>query len=127
MTWDYYLLFIDNPKRILLSSASNTPGRYKMNPMRRCKALPESVWTLAHRIVAGVDISKSYLNYMGSHGIPLDDAFLDMLFHTYYQNALSFIRCYREDAGVNDLVYARYQLELTARYFRGFLTGNLVV
>ncbi|UCD86528.1 MAG: hypothetical protein JSV01_01765 [Desulfobacterales bacterium] len=72
-----------------------------------------------HRMV--VDIAKFYLNYMRSHGVPLDDAFVDMLLHTYYQNALSFIRCYGEDASVNDLVYDRYQEELTARYFRGFL------
>ncbi len=72
-----------------------------------------------HRMV--VDIAKFYLNYMRSHGIPLDDAFVDMMLHTYYQNALSFIRCYSEDANVNDLVYDRYQEEVTARYFRGFL------
>lgn len=72
-----------------------------------------------HRMV--VDIAKFYLNYMRSHGVPLDDAFVDMVLHTYYQNALSFIRCYGEDASVNNLAYDRYQEELTARYFRGFL------
>ena len=72
-----------------------------------------------HRMV--VDIAKFYLNYMRSHGVPLDDAFVDMLLHTYYQNAPSFIRCYSQDASVNDLVYDRYQEELTAWYFRGFL------
>jgi glucosyl-3-phosphoglycerate synthase len=72
-----------------------------------------------HRMV--VDIAKFYLNHMRSHGVPLDDAFVDMVLHTYYQNALSFIRCYGEDASVNNLAYDRYQEELTARYFRGFL------
>jgi glucosyl-3-phosphoglycerate synthase len=72
-----------------------------------------------HRMV--VDIAKFYLNYIRSHGVPLDDAFVDMLLHTYYQNTLSFIRCYGEDASVNDLAYDRYQEELIARYFRGFL------
>ena len=72
-----------------------------------------------HRMV--VDIAKFYLNYMRSHGVALDDSFVDMILHTYYDRALSFIRCYSEDAGVNDLFYDRYQEELTARYFRGFL------
>ena len=68
-----------------------------------------------------VDIAKFYLIYMRSHGIPLDDAFVDMMLHTYYQNALSFIRNYSDDAEVNDLVYDRYQEELSARHFRAFL------
>jgi glucosyl-3-phosphoglycerate synthase len=72
-----------------------------------------------HRMV--VDIAKFYLNYMRSHGVALDDSFVDMILHTYYDRALSFIRCYGEDASVNDLFYDRYQEELTARYFRGFL------
>ncbi len=72
-----------------------------------------------HRMV--VDIAKFYLNYMRSHGVALDDSFVDMILHTYYDKALSFIRCYGEDASVNGLFYDRYQEELTARYFRGFL------
>jgi glucosyl-3-phosphoglycerate synthase len=72
-----------------------------------------------HRMV--VDIAKFYLDYMRSHGCPLDDSFVDMMLHTYYQNVLQFIKNYSDDAEVNDLVYDRYQEELTARYFRGFL------
>jgi len=72
-----------------------------------------------HRMV--VDIAKFYLTYMRSHGIPLDDAFVDMMLHTYYQNVLSFIRNYSDDADVNNLVYDRHQEELTARHFRAFL------
>ncbi|MFO7737637.1 MAG: hypothetical protein R6V46_04125 [Desulfatiglandaceae bacterium] len=72
-----------------------------------------------HRMV--VDIAKFYLTYMRSHGVPLDDAFVDMLLHTYYQNALRFIRKYSDDAEVNDLNYDRYQEEATVRHFRGFL------
>jgi glucosyl-3-phosphoglycerate synthase len=72
-----------------------------------------------HRMV--VDIAKFYLTYMRSHGIPLDDAFVDMLLHTYYQTALEFIKGYSDDAEVNNLVYDRYQEEQTVQYFRGFL------
>ena len=72
-----------------------------------------------HRMV--VDIAKFYLNYMRSHGIPLDDAFVDMMLHTYYENALDFIKAYSDDAEVNGLIYDRHQEELTATYFRGFL------
>jgi glucosyl-3-phosphoglycerate synthase len=72
-----------------------------------------------HRMV--VDIAKFYLTYMRSHGVPLDDAFVDMVLHTYYQNALKFIRRYSYDAEVNDLNYDLYQEEALARHFRGFL------
>ncbi len=72
-----------------------------------------------HRMV--VDIAKFYLSYMRSHGIPLDDAFVDMMLHTYYENALIFIKSYSDDVEVNDLSYDRHEEELTARYFRGFL------
>lgn len=72
-----------------------------------------------HRMV--VDIAKFYLNYMRSHGIPLDDAFVDMMLHTYYENALEFIKAYSDDAEVNGLIYDRHKEELTATYFRGFL------
>jgi glucosyl-3-phosphoglycerate synthase len=68
-----------------------------------------------------VDIAKFYLNYMRSHGVPLDDAFVDMIRHTYYQNALIFIKSYSDDAEVNDLVFDRYQEERTARHFRDFV------
>ena len=72
-----------------------------------------------HRMV--VDIAKFYLTYMRSHGVPLDDYFVDMMLHTYYQNALKFIRMYSYDAEVNGLHYDLYQEEATARHFRGFL------
>ena len=68
-----------------------------------------------------VDIAKFYLNYMRSHGVPLDDAFVDMMRQTYYHNALVFIKSYSDDAEVNGLVYDRYQEELTTRYFRDFI------
>jgi glucosyl-3-phosphoglycerate synthase len=72
-----------------------------------------------HKMV--VDIAKFYLNYMRSHGIPLDDAFVDMIRNTYYQNALMFIKSYSDDAEVNNLVFDRHQEELTASHFRDFI------
>jgi glucosyl-3-phosphoglycerate synthase len=72
-----------------------------------------------HRMV--VDIAKFYLYYLRCHGVPLDDAFVDMILHTYYQKALMFIKRYGEDADVNGLNYDRYQEELIVQYFRGFL------
>jgi glucosyl-3-phosphoglycerate synthase len=72
-----------------------------------------------HRMV--VDIAKFYLTYMRSHGVALDDAFVDMILHSYYENALKFIKQYSDDAAVNGLAFDRYQEELMARYFRGFL------
>jgi glucosyl-3-phosphoglycerate synthase len=72
-----------------------------------------------HRMV--VDIAKFYLNYLRSHGFPLDDATVDMILHSYYENALGFIKSYSDDAEVNYLTYDRYQEELTVRHFRGFL------
>jgi glucosyl-3-phosphoglycerate synthase len=72
-----------------------------------------------HRMV--VDIAKFYLSYLRSHGVALDDAFIDMILHTYHENALKFIKQYSNDAEVNDLSYDRYQEELTVRHFRGFL------
>jgi glucosyl-3-phosphoglycerate synthase len=44
-----------------------------------------------------------------------------MIRHTYYQNALIFIKSYSDDAEVNDLVFDRYQEERTARHFRDFV------
>jgi len=73
-----------------------------------------------HRMV--VDIAKFYLNYIRSHGMPISDAFIDMLQHTYYSTALSFVKSYSDDAESNDLVYDRHQEELTVRYFRDFLS-----
>jgi glucosyl-3-phosphoglycerate synthase len=72
-----------------------------------------------HRMV--VDIAKFYMNYMRSHGFPLDDSVVDMILHSYYENALGFIKNYSDDAEVNDLAFDRYQEELTVRHFRGFL------
>jgi glucosyl-3-phosphoglycerate synthase len=80
---------------------------------------PDDAGKGLHRMV--VDIAKFYLTYMRAHGVPLDDAFVDMILHTYYENALRFIKSYSDDAEVNDLVYDRYQEEMTARHFRGFL------
>jgi glucosyl-3-phosphoglycerate synthase len=80
---------------------------------------PEDVNRGLHRMV--VDIAKFYLNYMRSQGFPLNDARVDMILHSYYQNALGFIKSYSDDAEVNDLVYDRHQEELLAQYFRGFL------
>jgi glucosyl-3-phosphoglycerate synthase len=72
-----------------------------------------------HRMV--VDISKFYFNYVRANGVPLDDAFVDMIKQTYYQNALLFIKKYSDDAEVNDLVLDRHQEEITAKHFRDFL------
>ena len=72
-----------------------------------------------HRMV--VDIAKFYLNYIRSHGMSIDDAFIDMLQHTYYSTAISFVKSYSDDAESNDLVYDRHHEELTVRYFRDFI------
>jgi glucosyl-3-phosphoglycerate synthase len=72
-----------------------------------------------HRMV--VDIAKFYLTYMRSHGVPLDDAYVDMVLHTYYQTALKYIRKYSYDADVNDLRFDLYDEECAASHFRGFL------
>ena len=58
---------------------------------------------------------------MRSHGVPLDDSFVDMLCHTYYENALVFVKSYSDDAKVNGLAYDRYEEELTVHFFRDFL------
>jgi len=80
---------------------------------------PEDASRGLHRMV--VDIGKFYLNYVRSNGVPLDDAFVDMIQQTYYQNALIFIKRYSDDAEVNDLAFDRHQEELTVQYFRDFL------
>ncbi len=72
-----------------------------------------------HRMV--VDIAKFYLNYIRSHGVSLDDAFVDMMRMTYYQNALSFVKSYSDDADINGLGFDRHEEELTVRYFSDFL------
>lgn len=59
---------------------------------------------------------------MRAHGINLDDSFVDMMMlHTYYNNALRFIKCYSNDTETNNLPYDRYQEEQTVKQFRGFL------
>lgn len=68
-----------------------------------------------------VDIAKFYLHYMRAHGIAMDDSFVDMMLHTYYDNALKYIKCYGDDAEMNSLVYDRYQEEMTVKQFRGLL------
>jgi glucosyl-3-phosphoglycerate synthase len=68
-----------------------------------------------------IDIAKFYLHYMRAHGIALDDSFVDMMLHTYYGNALKFIKSYSDDAEMNNLVYDRYKEEMTAQQFRGNL------
>lgn len=80
---------------------------------------PEDTTIGLHRMV--VDIAKFYLTYMRSHGIPMDETYVDMLIHTYYQKALKYIRRYSYDAEVNELNYDLYQEEATARHFRTFL------
>ncbi len=72
-----------------------------------------------HRMV--VDIAKFYLTYMRSHGVALDDAFVDMMLHTYYQNALKYIRKYAFDADVNGLSFDLHEEETAVNHFRGFL------
>jgi len=72
-----------------------------------------------HRMV--IDIAKFYLNYMRSHGMPVDNAFIEMLQQTYYQTALSFVKSYSDDADVNGLIYDRHKEELTALYFMDFI------
>ena len=72
-----------------------------------------------HRMV--VDIAKFYLNYIRSHGVVLDKAFIDMLQRTYQNTALSFVKSYSDDAESNDLAYDRHQEELTVMYFRDFI------
>jgi glucosyl-3-phosphoglycerate synthase len=72
-----------------------------------------------HRMI--VDISKFYLNYLRSHGMPVDDAFIDMLQRTYYSVALSFVKSYSDDAESNGLRYDRHQEELMVSHFRDFL------
>ncbi len=72
-----------------------------------------------HRMV--VDIAKFYLNYIRSHGMHIDDSFIDMLQHTFYNTALSFVKSYSDDAESNDLTYDRHQEELTVSYFRDFI------
>jgi glucosyl-3-phosphoglycerate synthase len=80
---------------------------------------PDDVTKGLSRMV--IDIAKFYLHYMRAHGIALDDSFVDMMLHTYYGNALKFIKCYSDDAEMNNLVYDQYREEMTAQQFRGNL------
>lgn len=80
---------------------------------------PEDTERGLHRMV--VDIAKFYLTYMRSHGVPLDDAFVDMILHSYYQTALRYVRKYSYDADVNTLAFDLYGEESAVGYFRGFL------
>lgn len=72
-----------------------------------------------HRMV--IDIARFYLNYMRSHGMAIDDAFIDMLQQTYYQTAQGYIKRYSDDAATNGMTYDRHREELTAYYFRDFI------
>jgi len=72
-----------------------------------------------HRMV--VDIAKFYFNFLQSHGVRLDAAYVNMVQQTYYQNALRFVKIYADDAETNGLVFDRHEEELTVRYFREFL------
>lgn len=72
-----------------------------------------------HRMI--VDITKFYLNYMRSHGMAVDDAFMDMVQRTYYTTALGFVKSYADDADSNGLVYDRHLEEQTVSYFRDFV------
>jgi glucosyl-3-phosphoglycerate synthase len=72
-----------------------------------------------HRMI--VDITKFYLNYIRSHGMAVDDAFVDMVQRTYYTSALGFVKSYADDADSNGLVYDRHLEELTVSYFRDFI------
>lgn len=68
-----------------------------------------------------VDIAKFFLSHVRSHGVPLEDSFVDMVRHTYYQRALVFIKRYSDDAEVNGLRYDRHREEITAHHFQDFL------
>jgi glucosyl-3-phosphoglycerate synthase len=72
-----------------------------------------------HRMIG--DITKFFLNYIRSHGMPIDDAFIDMIQRTYYSTALSFVKSYSDDAEANGLIYDRHQEEQTVSYFRDFI------
>ncbi len=80
---------------------------------------PDDAGKGLHRMV--VDIGKFYLNYMRSHGVALDDPFVDMIQQTYYQKALVFLKAYGDDAEANDLDFDYHQEELMVKYFRDFL------
>jgi glucosyl-3-phosphoglycerate synthase len=80
---------------------------------------PDDTGKGLHRMV--IDIAKFYLTYMRSHGVPLDDSFVDMVLHTYYQKALKYVRKYSYDADVNGLNFDLYEEETAAGHFRGFL------
>jgi len=68
-----------------------------------------------------VDIAKFYLHYMRAHNIALEDSFVDMMLHTYYNNAIKLIKCYSDDAEMNNLAFNRHQEEMTVQQFRRLL------
>ena len=72
-----------------------------------------------HRMI--VDIASFYLNYIRSHGMPIDESFIDMVQRTYYNTALSFVKSYSDDAESNGLIYDRHKEEQTVSYFRDFI------
>ncbi len=72
-----------------------------------------------HRMT--VDIAKFHLNYIRSHGMPIDDAFIDMVQHTYSDTALGFVKSFSDDAESNHLTYDRHEEELTVRHFRDLI------
>jgi glucosyl-3-phosphoglycerate synthase len=72
-----------------------------------------------HRMI--VDITKFYLNHIRSHGMAVDDAFIDMVRRTYYTSALNFVKSYSDDADSNGLVYDRHLEELTVFHFMDFI------
>jgi len=71
-----------------------------------------------HRMAA--DISRFFLDAVRSAGVPLNDAFVDMIRRTYYRNGMRFIKRYSDDAEANGLCYDRFQEEMTLRHFRDF-------
>lgn len=72
-----------------------------------------------HRMIG--DITKFYLNFIRSHGMPINDAFIDMIQRTYYSTALGFVKSYSDDAEANGLIYDRHQEEQTVSYFSEFI------
>jgi glucosyl-3-phosphoglycerate synthase len=72
-----------------------------------------------HRMIG--DITKFYLNFIRSHGMPINDAFIDMIQRTYYSTALGFVKSYSDDAEANGLIYDRHQEEQTVSYFSDFI------
>jgi glucosyl-3-phosphoglycerate synthase len=68
-----------------------------------------------------IDITKFLLLHLRQNGQVLGDDFIEMLQHTYRQNAWYFIKKYAADAASNGLAFARHSEELTASYFARFI------